>query len=179
MAEVDVGPSNENEKGDTDNSEHTDIDNESSDNEDSDFIVDEENVINEVHVNMKDFDLNIDKDAEWIGYTGKEIVDEGSQEAEVEVLNNEVLVSGSSSDEVMGNQRKKSIRSIQRAHENDDVVVSDPFYIFQSFSSAKEFKDKVKLHAIESRRLLEFEKNDKNRVRAVCRGSIPTLGNVE
>ncbi|GKE27498.1 hypothetical protein Tco_1442882 [Tanacetum coccineum] len=40
---------------------------ESDDSEDSDYIVDEDNVINEVDVDMQEFYQNIDKDVEWVG----------------------------------------------------------------------------------------------------------------
>ncbi|CAI9266386.1 unnamed protein product [Lactuca saligna] len=68
--------------------------------------------------------------------------DFGTQDEALEVINTDFLASDSSSDEGINGQRKKSIRAIQRAHENDEALVSEPFYIFQKFGSAKEFKDK-------------------------------------
>ncbi|CAI9291532.1 unnamed protein product [Lactuca saligna] len=127
-----------------------------------------------------DFEMNIDKDVEWVGGSSNTVVDEGTHDEALEVINTDFLASDSSSNEGINGQRKKSIRAIQRAHENDEALVSEPFYIFQKFGSAKEFKDKVKLHAIKTRRELALEKNDKNRVRWVCKGTIPKLGpNVE
>ncbi|CAI9279938.1 unnamed protein product [Lactuca saligna] len=153
-------------------------DNDESD--DSDFFVDIENILDDINVDMQDFEMNIDKDVEWVGGSSNTVVDEGTQDEALEVINTDFLASDSSSDEGINGQRKKSIRAIQRAHENDEALVSEPFYIFQKFGSAKEFKDKVKLHAIETRRELALEKNDKNRVRWVCKGTIPKLGpNVE
>ncbi|CAI9290662.1 unnamed protein product [Lactuca saligna] len=84
---------------------------ESSESDDIDFYVDNDNILDDVEVDMNDFNDNIDMDAEWVG--------------------------------------------------------------------AQEFKERVKLHAIETRRELEFEKNDKNRVRVVCRGTVPKLGNLD
>ncbi|KAL4565581.1 hypothetical protein LXL04_029683 [Taraxacum kok-saghyz] len=103
-----------------------------SDSDDSDFIVDEEDMLD----------------------TSQPVIPEESQceEPAVEVMNNDELVSGSSSDDGETNIRKKSIRKIQRAHENENALVSDPFYLFQTFSSAEEVKEKVKEHAIETRR---------------------------
>ena len=75
-----------------------------------------------------------------------------------EVLNNEVLMSGSSSDEGPVAKQKKTVKAIQRAHENDEANVAEPFYILQTFNTAQEFKERVKLHAIETRRELDFEK---------------------
>ncbi|CAI9294792.1 unnamed protein product [Lactuca saligna] len=67
----------------------------------------------------------------------------GTHDEALEVINTDFLASNSSSDEGINGQRKKSIRAIQRAHENDEALVSEPFYIFQKFGSTKEFKDKV------------------------------------
>ncbi|CAI9286008.1 unnamed protein product [Lactuca saligna] len=90
-----------------------------------------------------DFEMNIDKDVEWVGGSSNTVVDEGTQDEALEVINTDFFASDSSSDEGINGQRKKSIRAIQREHENDEALVSEPFYIFQKFGSAKEFKDKV------------------------------------
>nr|KAJ0219418.1 hypothetical protein LSAT_V11C300120670 [Lactuca sativa] len=117
-----------------------------------------------------------DKFGDDSGYESKE---ENEVRELNEVLNNEVLMSGSSSDEGPVAQRKKTIKAIQRAHENDEANDAEPFYILQTFNTTQEFKERVKLHAIKTRRELDFEKNDKNRVRVVCRGTIPKLGNLD
>ena len=131
-------------------------DNDESD--DSDFFVDIENILDDINVDMQDFEMNIDKDVEWVGGSSNTVVDEGTQDEALEVINTDFLASDSSSDEGINGQRKKSIRAIQRAHENDEALVSEPFYIFQKFGSAKEFEDKVKLHAIETKRELALKK---------------------
>ena len=58
-------------------------------------------------------------------------------------------------------------------------MVKDPFYIFQRFSSPEEVNDRIYLHAIETRRELEIVKNDKQRIRVTCKGTIPNLGILE
>lgn len=68
------------------------------------------------------------------------------------MLDNDIFLSGSSSDEGPNHQRKKTIKSIRRANKNDDTVVSEPFYVFQTFSLANDFKNKVNLHAIQTGR---------------------------
>ncbi|CAI9292371.1 unnamed protein product [Lactuca saligna] len=152
----------------------------SSESDDIDFYVDNDNILDDVEVDMNDFNDNIDMDAEWVGGMNDNVVQEENEVGELnEVLNNEVLLSGSSSDEGPVGQRKKTIKAIQRAHENDEANVAEPFYILQTFNTAQEFKERVKVHAIETRRELGFEKNDKNRVRVVCRGTIPKLGNLD
>ena len=65
-----------------------------SDSDDSDFIVNEEDMLGDVDVNMDDFMANIDQDEEWIGDTCQPVIPEESQceEPTVEVLNNDELV---------------------------------------------------------------------------------------
>lgn len=96
----------------------------------------------------------------------------------MEVINTEVLLSGSSSNDRNDGKRRTSIRAIQRAHINDATLVSEPFYVFQTFCSAKALKQ-VRLHAIKTRREIEMEKKDKNMVRFVCKCTILNLGNNE
>lgn len=54
-------------------------------------------------------------------------------------------------------------------------IVSEPFYLFQTFNSDEEVKEKVKLNALETRRELVFAKNEKTGVRVVCYGTILAL----
>ncbi|CAI9265245.1 unnamed protein product [Lactuca saligna] len=128
----------------------------SSESDDIDFYVDNDNILDDVEVDMNDFIDNIDMDAEWVGGMNDNVVQEENEVGELnEVLNNEVLLSGSSSDEGPVGQRKKTIKAIQRAHENDEANVAEPFYILQTFNTAQEFKERVKVHAIETRRELD------------------------
>nr|KAJ0223670.1 hypothetical protein LSAT_V11C200072000 [Lactuca sativa] len=113
---------------------------------------------NDVEVDMNDFNDNIDMDTMWVGGKNCNVVQEENEVGELnEVLNNEFLMSGSSSDEGPVAQRKKTIKAIQRTHENDEA----------------NFKERVKLYAIEIRRELDFEKMTK------IGGTIPKLGNLD
>nr|KAJ0212930.1 hypothetical protein LSAT_V11C400194460 [Lactuca sativa] len=91
-------------------------DNDESD--DSDFFVDIDNMLDDINVDMQDFEMNIDKDVEWVGGSSNTVVGEGTHDEALEGING---------------QRNKSIRAIQRAHENNETLVSEPFYIFQKF----------------------------------------------
>nr|KAJ0187464.1 hypothetical protein LSAT_V11C900468320 [Lactuca sativa] len=132
-----------------------------------------------------DFEMNIENEDDYDGSGhnngsgSDEFDDDNTQQGDLEVINTEVLLSGSSSDEENDGKRRKTIRAIQRAYENDATLVSEPFYIFQTFSSSKDFKTQVKLHSIRTRREIQLEKNDKNRVRFVCKGTIPNLATNE
>ncbi|CAI9304457.1 unnamed protein product [Lactuca saligna] len=150
-----------------------------SESQDGDFLVDEDNIIDDVEVDMREFHLNVEPDVEWIGGASKRknhVVTEDGNEADLEVIDMELFLSDSSSDDGIEGERNKKIKVIRRAHENENAQVSEPFYLYQKFNLSKEFKDRVNQHAIDTRRELDFEKNDKNRVRVVCRGTITSLG---
>ncbi|CAI9264928.1 unnamed protein product [Lactuca saligna] len=49
------------------------------------------------------------------------------------------------------------------------------FYVGQKFKSKKELKEKIDMHALETRRNLYYKKNDKIRLRALCRGVVPVI----
>ncbi|KAL7587244.1 hypothetical protein Lser_V15G37370 [Lactuca serriola] len=159
---------------------HDSDDNEDSeDSQDSDYIVDEDNLLDDPEVDMKNFHLNIDKEVEWVGgfLDDRDEAIEGDEE--LEVIDTEEFVSASSSDKGDASKKMKKIRYLQRAHKNEAAVVKDPFYIHQTFSTTKEVKQQIYLHSIQSRRELDFVKNDKNMIRVVCKGTIPNLGILE
>ncbi|CAI9262636.1 unnamed protein product [Lactuca saligna] len=66
--------------------------------------------------------MNIDKDVEWVGGSSESNVPEDTQQGDLEVINTEVLLSGSSSDEANDGKRRKTIRAIHRAYENDAAL---------------------------------------------------------
>ncbi|KAL4578677.1 hypothetical protein LXL04_014806 [Taraxacum kok-saghyz] len=119
-----------------------------SDSQDSDFLVDEENMLDDPEVDMNDFILNIDDNVEWIGGRGIVETDKELSNEELEVINNEMLVSDSSKEEGCKSRRRNKIRVVERARANDTTIVKDPFYIFQRFSSPEEVNDRIYLHAI-------------------------------
>ncbi|CAI9301207.1 unnamed protein product [Lactuca saligna] len=151
----------------------------SSDSDDSDFIVAEDNLLDDPEVDMHDYYLNIDDNLKWVVNAPIKIENVVMSDEEMEVINTDVLQSDSSSDEGQMSKRRNKIRVAERAQINDATQVSDPFYILQTFSRSKEPKDIIYLHAIEIRRELDIVKNDKNKVRVVCKGTIPDMGILE
>ncbi|CAI9264543.1 unnamed protein product [Lactuca saligna] len=106
----------------------------SSESDDIDFYVDNDNILDDVEVDMNDFNDNIDMDAEWVGGMNDNVVQEENEVGELnEVLNNEPK------------SLKKELKSMLLRQEGNLVL----------------------------------KKNDKNRVRFVCRGTIPKLGNLD
>lgn len=51
--------------------------------------------------------------------------------------------------------------------ENKQVHVTNPFYVFQKFTTFDELKDKIRLYVIETIREVEITMNKKNRVRDI------------
>nr|KAJ0190757.1 hypothetical protein LSAT_V11C800394080 [Lactuca sativa] len=151
----------------------------SGDSSDSDFIVDEDNLLDDPEVDMHDFYLNIDDNLEWVGDAHITTENVAMSDEEMEMINTDVLQFKSSSDEGQISKRRNKIPAAERVQINDAAQVSDPFYILQTFSSSQEAKDRIYLHAIETRRELDIVKNDKNRVRVVCKGTILDMGILE
>ncbi|KAI3712015.1 hypothetical protein L1987_70564 [Smallanthus sonchifolius] len=125
-----------------------------------------DNCIDDVEVDMRDFRMNIDLDVENINNQSNE----ADEEIEQEVLNNEILDSGSDSDVNESTVRKNMLRYLRNANEN-----SSNFYIGQLFGSKHEAKELIKTHAVETRRQLRIVKDDLKRVRAVCWGDMPNF----
>lgn len=53
------------------------------------------------------------------------------------------------------------------------------FFIGQQFGTAAEVKERVHLHSIETRRELYLKKNDKERIRVQCKGTIPVYSTTD
>ena len=72
--------------------------------------------------------------------------------------------------------RRKKLKEIEKANKDaENIVHKHYFYFGQKFSSSAEVKERIKLHSIETRRLLYLVRNDKVRVRAKCQGRIPVF----
>nr|KAJ0212945.1 hypothetical protein LSAT_V11C400228200 [Lactuca sativa] len=160
---------NEEPGGNTHESDNRDDVDDSGDSGDNDDNLD--NLLDEPEIDMNEFLLNIDEYIEWVGDLGGSNVKETETREidDIEVVNNEVFLYESSSDEGGSNRRRKSIKAIRRAMENSEARVSDPLYVYQKFTSSEELKDAIRQHAVETRREIDFIKNDKNRVRAILK----------
>ncbi|PWA66436.1 transposase, mutator type [Artemisia annua] len=138
-----------------------------SDENDSDFV-DDEHVLNEVDVDMKDFYENIDKDVEWIGCSN------GNAEIPAEVNVEEgydidYFDSASDSEELEG-ARNKALRDLKKEHEKQDNVDNiAPFFVGKLFPEKDSVRKLVYAHAVAIRRQLYIWKNDTERIRVVCR----------
>ncbi|CAI9285679.1 unnamed protein product [Lactuca saligna] len=140
--------------------------------EDSDFLEDEENYVSDIEVDMSDFYMNVDLDVEYVDRgkgveTENEVVDTEDVE-DVEVIDNDEWDSlGEDSDD----ERRKAIlkQMVKEKKCSLGEVHTVTFQVGQKYKSKKEIKDKVNKLAIETRRNLGFKKNDKTRLRVVCK----------
>ncbi|CAI9271620.1 unnamed protein product [Lactuca saligna] len=84
-------------------------------------------------------EVYVEHDIEWVGEIGGSNVKETETREidDIGVVNNEVFLYESSSDEGGRNRRRKSIKPIRRAMENSEARISDPFYVYQKFTSSE------------------------------------------
>ncbi|GJX04818.1 ribonuclease H-like domain-containing protein [Tanacetum coccineum] len=155
--------------------EHSDGSEGSNDSDDNDFDMDLEDRIEE---DMADFRKYIDENVEWVGPNEVPIEDTQPVEAKVfEDLDLEDFDSASDPDDIDSN-RKKALKMLDRKHKPvDGNIYSENFYYGQTFSNKELIKGMGSRLAVENRRQLWLSKNDKVRVRAQCRGVVPTFSN--
>ncbi|GKB38186.1 mutator type transposase, partial [Tanacetum coccineum] len=146
----------------------------SSDRKDSNWV-DEEHILNEVEVDMKEIYEYTDKDVEWTG------CNKGNTEIPIEDFVPESVDlddfhSASESDTELEGRRKKALRKLRKEHEQGQVVDNTkPFYVGRNFPDKETVRKLVYAHAVAIRRQLYIWKNDKDRLTAVCRGKCPVF----
>ncbi|GKB87528.1 mutator type transposase, partial [Tanacetum coccineum] len=167
---------NEDENGSESNKEAANEDetgsesSESDDSKDNDYIVDEDNVINEVDVDMQEFYQNIDKDVEWVGPSKGNV--EVPAQVDVEEgfdLDDFDMDIDCDSDVESSKERKRALRALRK----ESKIKHGHFYVGQEFADKKEATTLVSCQAVATRRKLYVWKNDKLRVMVVCRGKCP------
>ncbi|CAI9282986.1 unnamed protein product [Lactuca saligna] len=139
-------------------------------------LVDNENNVSEVEVDMTDFNLNLDKDYGCVQMDGLHNgVGTNDEHEDIEVIDNDrwdSLDEGSEDERkrrcVLKNLAKEKRCSLGNVHKAS-------FYVGQKFKSKKELKEKIDMHTLETRRNLYYKKNDKIRLRALCRGVVPFI----
>ncbi|GJV89066.1 transposase, MuDR [Tanacetum coccineum] len=146
--------------------------------DDEDYLFDEDTYLEEVNVDMADYHFNIDADVEWIRHS--ESVQEPEYDVnpdDLDVIDTDNFESGTDSDDDgIEKVRRKKLKQIKKAKESEDNIVHKHFFfVGQTFASADDVKERVRLHSIETRRQLYLAKNDKVRIRAKCFGRNPVF----
>ncbi|GKD70465.1 transposase, MuDR, partial [Tanacetum coccineum] len=109
----------------------------------------DENMINNVEVDMKQFKLHIDKNVEW-------------------------CFDSASDNETEDSIRKHKLRKLKRLNESiDGKPHKISFYVGQIFYLREEVKKAIRKHIVETRRKMQLIKNDNERVRAACNEVCP------
>jgi hypothetical protein len=135
-------------------------------------IVDNDNPLEHVDVDMDNFDKD---NANTMGQDAREFNADEGIEVNVEVMDNEEFDSADEEDD-LDRVRQKKLKQLKKQHKSLTAGVHKYyFYVGQEFGSREEVKKRVQLHSVETRRELYFKKNDKLRVRAECRGTIPVF----
>ena len=151
----------------------TDVD-EGSETDDSEYWVDEENIIDDVEVDMREFHLNIDTEAEFLEARARKSTDQVSdaEPGELDVIDNDAFDS-LEEDSDQGRKRRAILKQIGKEKTCSlGEVHTWKFHIGQQYNSKDELKEKIRLHSLETRKNLHFVKNDKKRLRAICKGKV-------
>ncbi|KAL8255629.1 hypothetical protein R6Q59_030696 [Mikania micrantha] len=128
-----------------------------SDEDDSYYIIDEDNPMHDYDIDMRHYKFNIDDDDDFVQ----------QKDCDLGVLDNENFDSGCESDEGLGSIRKRNLKNVIRANGNDNN-----FFIGQMFGTKDEVKHFLKLHNVTTRRELKIVKDDKERVRVIYVGNV-------
>ncbi|GJR81717.1 mutator type transposase [Tanacetum coccineum] len=157
--------SDEDEEGDSENdSEFEDGHSNAND------IVDEEHLVDEVEVNMSSFKFQLDGEGEV------EFIDPIQPhvtvtEDDLEVLEFDSLESDQ--EDVPKNARSRGLRNLRKKATSSSI--RNNFFVGKEFANMDLAKERIRAYSIESRRNLDFKRNDKRIIRVICKGVVPTL----
>ncbi|GJX37863.1 mutator type transposase [Tanacetum coccineum] len=167
--EVDAGNESE-EESDTEGDYKIDSDSEDLDYDPKhdDVFDDDEHIVEEVHANMNNFIFTADpKHDTSIG--GVDVQDD-----DLDVIDYDAF--GSDLDDGIDSERRMQLRELRRIGKQKNKGPNKYYlYLGQQFASKEIVKGRVKKHSVETRRQLILVKNDNERVRVRCQGTIPAL----
>lgn len=127
--------------------------------DEDDTIVDEANIHPEVEVDMEGMGLNTDLNAD----IGDATIDMEDFESNTD-------------DSDLEKDRKRALRQLRRDKALTDGSENVPqFYVGKMFGTKEGIKQLIDTHAIMTRKQLVLVKNDKVRIRVVCKGSLPEM----
>ncbi|GJV67247.1 mutator type transposase [Tanacetum coccineum] len=136
-------------------------------------FVDTDNQLVDVKVDMDHFDTTIAKTMGNDGtpeFNANEVFDIG-----IDVIDTEEFESASNEDGIERIRSRKMIQLKKQNNFKEGGLQKVHFFVGQEFSNSTIVKYLVHRHSIETRRELYLKKNDKVRVRAACKGTIPVF----
>ncbi|GKD56259.1 mutator type transposase [Tanacetum coccineum] len=153
------------EGNDTSGSDSNDLD---YDPKHDDVFDDDEHIVEEVHLNMNNFSFT----ADLLHDTSICVVD--VQEDDLDIIDSDSF--GSNLDDEIDSKRRIQLREIKRIGKQKNKGPNKYyFYLEHQFAIKEIMKGRVKKHSVETRRHLILVKNDNERVRVRCEGTIPAL----
>ncbi|KAJ9560388.1 hypothetical protein OSB04_005548 [Centaurea solstitialis] len=133
-----------------------------------------DNEIEEVDVDMKQFKGNTDFGVEWFEKS-EVVVEKGNVPRDVNVVEMDVMDSSTDESDLEA-ERKALLRKLRKEKSAcDDKEETVSFYVGQVFGSKEGIKRLIDLHGIQTRRQIHVQKNDRMRIRAICRGTLPDM----
>ncbi|CAI9267001.1 unnamed protein product [Lactuca saligna] len=139
--------------------------------EDSEFLVDELNMVEDFKVNMKDFHSGVYSFPNLDNHPSFNAPDV-TVDKDLEVIDTQLFESAG----VEEDERKKLMRRLNNPTTcSSGVVHETAFHLGEIFKSSSEVTDYIKMHSIRTRRNIYSVKNDKKRIRAKCRGVVPEV----
>ncbi|GKE30461.1 hypothetical protein Tco_1445845, partial [Tanacetum coccineum] len=113
-----------------------------SDSQDSDYIVNSDNDVDDIDVDMADFEYNIDEDVEFGGCRDREEAANVEEEdaEELEVLDNDYFESASDTDDEGSRFMKRKLKQIRKQAHAIEHVYKTYFYVGKEFTSKEEVR---------------------------------------
>ncbi|GJU97127.1 hypothetical protein Tco_1326398 [Tanacetum coccineum] len=133
-----------------------------SESEDANNFVDEEHLVDEVKVNMSNFNFKLDGEDEtkFIDPIQPHV---NVTEDDLKVLDFDSLKSDQ--EDVLENARSRGLRKLRKKHMSSGI--RNNFYIGKEFANRDLAKERIRAYAVETKRNLDFKVNDKKRIRVI------------
>ncbi|GJT99860.1 hypothetical protein Tco_1110199 [Tanacetum coccineum] len=126
-----------------------------------------------------DGDSKNDRESKDGNFSANDIVDEKHLVDEIEVNMKddlEVLEFDSlksDQEDVTENVRSRGLRNLRKKGTSSSI--RNNFYVGKEFANKDLAKERIRAYSVKSRRNLDFKRNDKRRIRMICKCVVPTL----
>nr|KAJ0223467.1 hypothetical protein LSAT_V11C200089640 [Lactuca sativa] len=128
-----------------------------------------ENYVSDVEVDVSDFYMNVDNDVEYVD-RGRVLRVDIEDIEDVEDVEDSL---GEDTDDESRKSILKQLVNVKKCSLGEVNAVT--FQVGQKYKNKKEIKDKVNKLSSETRRNIDFKKNEKMRLRVVCKGNVPNV----
>ncbi|GKA88980.1 hypothetical protein Tco_0810792 [Tanacetum coccineum] len=144
--------------------------------EDANDIIDEELQVDKVEVNMSSFKFQLDgEDKTEAGTEPGGVIDPIQPHVTVTEEYLKVLDFDSlecDQEDVPENARSRGLRNLRKKATTSRI--KNDFYVGKEFANMDLANERIIAYLVQSRRNLDFKRNDKRRIRVICKGVVPT-----